>query len=88
MVAQIEKVGKYFDYILSEAHMTFSEGGLVKDFSRLGRDAKKMVIVDHSKPTIKKFTVNCVEITPWLGDKNDRYLYKLSNTLSGNHLKT
>lgn len=58
IIRQIEKVGRYFDYCLCEAHLVIEEGKLVKDYGRIGRDKRKMVIVDHVKPTDKQFRTN------------------------------
>ena len=50
MVKQIEKVGRFFDYILCESHLVLREGKLVKDFMRLGRDQRKMIVIDCVPP--------------------------------------
>ena len=50
VVKQIEKIGKCFDYVLSESHLVLTEGVWVKDYSKIGRDMKKVVIIDHIKP--------------------------------------
>lgn len=47
----------------------------------MGRDIKKMVIVDHVKPSMKKYAVSWVEIKPWMGEKSDKVLFKLTRML-------
>lgn len=59
------------------------EGKVVKDYGRIGRDPRKMVIVGHARPEGKKFRSNFLEVSEWSGDKSDRSLYKLTNVLWG-----
>ena len=79
MVKQIEKVG--------ESHLILKDGSLVKDFARLGRDQRKMVIVDCNRPENKSFLMNYIDISVWTGSKSDKALYKLTQILDGRNSK-
>jgi hypothetical protein len=59
------------------------EGKVVKDYGRIGRDSRKMVIVGNARPEGNKFRSNFLEVSEWSGDKSDRSLYKLTNVLWG-----
>lgn len=50
IVNKIEKIGRYFDFCLCEGHMVPRVGKLVKDYGRLGRDEKRVMIVDYVCP--------------------------------------
>jgi TFIIF-interacting CTD phosphatase-like protein len=80
-VAQVEKISKYFDYMFCEEHLVEYEGRLVKDYSKLGRETKRIVIVDCEKPVTQGFEVNHVGVARWSGSKKDRSLYTLTNIL-------
>ena len=42
----IEKKEKFFEYVLYRQHATYEKGDYVKNLSLLGRDLKKIIIVD------------------------------------------
>ena len=58
-------------------HMVTNEGVLVKDLRVLGRDLKKVLIVDDRKTNFRLQPENGIKISPWTGDQNDDQLEKL-----------
>lgn len=53
------------------------DGKLVKDLSEVGRDLKRVVIVDDNPNSYAKQPENAVPIRPFIDDISDRELWKL-----------
>ena len=62
----IEEKKKYFDYNLYREHLTFSGKDFIKDISKLGRDIKKVIIVDNIANNFKLNPENGIQISPFL----------------------
>ena len=67
----IEEKKKYFDYNLYREHLTFSGKDFIKDISKLGRDIKKVIIVDNIANNFKLNPENGIQISPFFGDDDD-----------------
>ena len=63
VMGQIEKVGKYFDFLLCDSHLVLKGGKVEKDFGRLGRDPRKMIVLDTKKPEGRRFWANYIEVS-------------------------
>ena len=73
----VDPNGKIFLRLYSQ-HTT---GTVVKDLDRLGRDLKRVIIVDNYFQAFCKHKGNGILIKTWLGDENDRELAKLAEWL-------
>ena len=82
----IEKDEKYFSYRLYRESATFLNEQYYKDLNKLGRDLKKIIIVDDKQINIKLQEENGIIIKPFItedeGGKNDFILYDLINILT------
>ena len=67
----IETTKKFFDYNLYREHLTFCGKEFIKDISKLGRDLKKVIIVDNIANNFKLNPENGIQISPFFGDEND-----------------
>ena len=83
IINQIEKVKKYFDFNFYREHSTLNGNEFVKDISKIGRDIKKMIIVDNVENNFRLNKENGILIAPYKGDetKNDTKLFFLKNIL-------
>ena len=83
IIKQIEARNKYFDYNLYREHLTFHEKEFIKDISKLGRDIKKVIIVDNIANNFKLNHENGIKISPYFGDSsdNDTALFELKKLL-------
>ena len=83
LLQEIETNKKYFDYNLYKEHNTLKENKLVKDISKIGRDMKKIIIVDKSPDNIKSTPQNGILIKPYYGELNinDTVLFELKKLL-------
>jgi CTD small phosphatase-like protein 2 len=64
-------------YKLYREHATKKNGVYVKDISKLGRNLKRVIIVDNVVENFQFQSANGIFIKPWKGDMNDRELVKL-----------
>ena len=80
---EIEKNKKYFDYNLYTEHLTLYGNKFVKDITKLGRDIKKVIIVDDDPDNFRLNPENGIQISPYLGDstKDDTTLFELKRLL-------
>ena len=67
----IEEKKKYFDYNLYREHLTFIGKEFIKDLSKLGRDIKKVIVVDNIASNYKLNPENGIQILPFFGENND-----------------
>ena len=79
----IESQKKYFDYNLYREHSTLYCNSFVKDISKLGREIKRVIIVDDEPFNFKLNQENGIKIAPFSGDitKNDTALFELKKLL-------
>ena len=80
---EIEKNTKYFDYNLYKEHGTLFGNKLVKDINKLGRDIRRVIIVDDDENNFILNKENGIKIKPYLGEKNndDTSLFELKKIL-------
>ena len=83
IINQIEKVKKYFDFNFYREHSTLIGTEFVKDISKIGRDMKKIIIVDNVEDNFRLNKENGILIAPYKGEesKNDMKLFFLKNIL-------
>ena len=83
LLKEIESSRKYFDYNLYKEHNVLIGNNLVKDISKIGRDMKKIIIVDKDYENIKSTPQNGILIKPYFGEsnKNDTVLFELKKLL-------
>jgi RNA polymerase II subunit A small phosphatase-like protein len=67
----------YVTHSLYREHCSFHNGSYVKDLTKLGRDLKKVIIVDNSPMSYYFQPENAIPVLSWFGDKEDRELFKL-----------
>ena len=70
IIETIDKNNKYFDYILCRQHTIVVNNDFVKDISLIGRDLKKMIIVDNMPQNFRKQKENGIFIKPFWGEDN------------------
>ena len=74
----IEKKGKIFEYVLYRQHATYEKGDYVKNLFLLGRDLKRIIIVDDIPHVFKLQKSNGICIKPFFGDViSDRNTLKI-----------
>ena len=64
----IEKKEKYFEYRLYRQHSNLDGKNYIKDLSKLGRDLKKVIIVDNMQQAFKLQINNGICIKAFYGD--------------------
>ena len=80
---EIETNKKYFDFNLYKEHNILIGRNLVKDISKIGRDMKRIIIVDKLYENIKATPHNGILIKPYFGEKDqsDTVLFELKKLL-------
>ena len=74
----IEKKEKIFEYVLYREHASYEKGDYVKNLSLLGRDLKKVIIIDDFPNVFKLQKNNGICIRPFYGDVvSDRNTLKI-----------
>ena len=82
IIKKIETRNKYFDYNLYREHSFLRGKEFIKDISRIGRDIRKMIIVDNMPNNYRLNSENGINISPFLGDsKGDTVLFELKKLL-------
>ena len=82
IIKKIEARNKYFDYNLYREHSFLRGKEFIKDISRIGRDIRKMIIVDNMPNNYRLNIENGINISPFLGDsKGDTVLFELKKLL-------
>ena len=83
IIKQIESKNKYFDYNLYREHLSFDGKEFFKDISKLGRDIKKIIIIDNINNNYKLNPENVIHITPYINEslENDNILCELKKLL-------
>lgn len=59
------------------------KGNYVKDMGRMGRDLRKIIIIDNSPASYMFNPENAVPVESWFDDVNDTELYELATVLEG-----
>ena len=81
IINEIELKNKYFDYNFFREHSVIYGNDFVKDISRIGRDMKKIIIIDNMKENFRLNQKNGIKIFPFYGDNNDNVLNELKKIL-------
>ena len=83
IIQQIDKYRILFDYNLSREHCVLVNNKFVKDISRIGRDIRKMIMVDDTPENLEYHIDNGILIFPYNieSDNEDRVLYELKKLL-------
>ena len=81
IINEIELKNKYFDYNFYREHSVINGNDFVKDISRIGRDMKRIIIVDNMEENFRLNRKNGIKIKPFYGEQNDRVLDDLSRIL-------
>ena len=83
ILKEIEKNRKYFDYNLYKDHTTLYGNKFIKDINKLGRDIRKIIIIDDEPSNFILNPENGIQISPYLGDstKDDTILFELKKLL-------
>lgn len=63
---------------LYRQHMTYHNGTLVKDISKIGRDLRKVIILDNTPENFVLQPDNGVYVRSWRGELNDRVFMLLA----------
>ena len=71
----------YIDYILYKKYVIYEEGNPIKKLDLIGRDLKKVIIVDNLENTAKYNKKNLYHITSWYNNIYDNELVKLKEKL-------
>ena len=78
---KIDPQKKFISYRLYKKHTLFEGGKTVKDLSKIGRDLKKIIMVDNLRTNAKYQLDNLYLIKTWTDDVLDRELDILGNFL-------
>ena len=84
IINQIERNRKLFDYNLYREHCVLVGNKFVKDISRIGRDMKKIIMVDDVPENLENHIENGILILPYDGEneiEEDRVLFELKKLL-------
>ena len=71
MISHIERNEKFFVYKLYRQHASKIKGEYVKDLTKLGRDLKKVIIVDNLPQNFSLQKENGICVRPFYGDTVD-----------------
>ena len=77
----------YITHILCRKYTEFKNGCYIKDLSKLGRDLKRVCIVDNNKDNFSLQPENGLHISSYYGEQNDKELYILCSELLFIHQK-
>ena len=80
VLKELDKSGA-ISHRLYRKHTTQANGVFFKDLSKLGRDIKKVAIIDNSKENFVLQPENGLHIKSFIGDQNDNELFLLTNDL-------
>ena len=81
IINEIELKNKYFDYNFFREHSIICGNDFVKDISRIGRDMRKIIIIDNMEENFRLNKKNGIKIAPYYGDDNDNVLNELKKIL-------
>ena len=71
IIDEIEKNRKFFDHKFYREHTVIYKDTFVKDISRIGRDIKKIIIVDNNESNFILNKDNGIKIAPYYGDEDN-----------------
>ena len=71
IINEIEKNRPFFDHKLYREHTVIYKDSFVKDISRIGRDIKKIIIIDNNEGNFILNKENGIKIAPFYGDEEN-----------------
>ena len=71
IINEIEKKRKFFDHKFYREHCVIYKDTFVKDISRIGRDIKKIIIIDNNERNFVLNKENGIKIAPYYGDEDN-----------------
>ena len=71
IIDEIEKKRKFFDHKFYREHTVIYKDTFVKDISRIGRDIKKIIIIDNNERNFVLNKKNGIKIAPYYGDEDN-----------------
>lgn len=77
LLDSIDKEKQWIKYRLYRQHTTVMNNANVKDIGKIGRDLKKVIIIDNISDNFQRQSDNGIFITTWLGNEKDTELYDL-----------
>lgn len=77
LLDSIDKEKQWIKYRLYRQHTTIMNNANVKDIGKLGRDLKRVIIIDNISDNFQRQSENGIFITTWLGNEKDTELYDL-----------
>ena len=80
VLEEIDK-NKVITHKLYRRHVEYSDGFCLKDLNKIGRDLKKVCIIDNDKNNFKLQSDNGIEIKEFLGEQDDNELDLLGDLL-------
>ena len=80
VLEEIDK-NKVITYKLYRRHVEYNDGFCLKDLNKIGRDLRKVCIIDNDKNNFKLQTDNGIEIKEFLGEQDDNELDLLGDLL-------
>ena len=84
IIQHIENNRQLFDYNLYREHCVLIGNKFIKDISRIGRDMKKIIMVDDVPENLERHIENGILILPFNGNEDneeDRVLFELKQLL-------
>ena len=79
----LEEIDKYkvITHKLYRKHVEYNDGLCLKDLDKIGRDIKRVCIIDNDKNNFKLHVENGIEIKEFLGEQDDNELDLLGDLL-------
>ena len=79
----LEEIDKYkvITHKLYRRHVEYNDGLCLKDLDKIGRDIKRVCIIDNDKNNFKLHVENGIEIKEFLGEQDDNELDLLGDLL-------
>ena len=79
----LEEIDKYkvITHKLYRRHVEYNDGLCLKDLDKIGRDIKRVCIIDNDKNNFKLHAENGIEIKEFLGEQDDNELDLLGDLL-------
>jgi len=71
IINEIEKSRPFFDHKFYREHTVIYKDTFVKDISRIGRDMRKIIIIDNNEGNFILNKENGIKIAPFYGDEED-----------------
>ena len=71
LLMKLKKKRKFFDYKFYREHTVIYKDTFVKDISRIGRDIKKIIIIDNNERNFVLNKKNGIKIAPYYGDEDN-----------------